>query len=155
MLGAQGLFVLHCCEKGSRFCRSHPKDRPIQSPLTTRKGMLRTCSNLGPNSVSYNMQEDAEDLFLCGCSQVLTLKKCFVYRGSRREKSSEAVASLPQWKLRHWMLIFITTINWVCLCIQRQHLYLPSPINTLRSRSKFRQNWGFTKIFVVLYICTL
>jgi hypothetical protein len=39
-----GIFiVLHL------FSRSHPKDRPIQSPLTTRIGMQRTYSNPDPH----------------------------------------------------------------------------------------------------------
>jgi hypothetical protein len=31
------------------FFRSHPKDRPIQSPLTTHKGLWRTYSNPDPH----------------------------------------------------------------------------------------------------------
>jgi hypothetical protein len=34
-----------------RFFRSHPKDRPIQSPLTTCKGMRRTYSYPDPHGV--------------------------------------------------------------------------------------------------------
>jgi hypothetical protein len=33
-----------CFDMGPRFSRSHPKDRPIQSPLKTRKEMRRTYS---------------------------------------------------------------------------------------------------------------
>jgi hypothetical protein len=33
------------CDTGPRFFRSHPKDRPIQSPHTTYKGMWRIYSN--------------------------------------------------------------------------------------------------------------
>jgi hypothetical protein len=69
--GLQNLGLLVCSalrafEKGGIFIvphllwhgvfRSHPKDRPIQSPLTTRMGMRRTCSNPDPH-------EDVEDLF--------------------------------------------------------------------------------------------
>jgi hypothetical protein len=32
------------CDMGPRIFRSHPTDRPIQSPLATRKGMRRTYS---------------------------------------------------------------------------------------------------------------
>jgi hypothetical protein len=55
MLGAQGLWVGRdlyrhtCCDTGSRFFWSHPKDRPIQSPLTTRKGLRRTYSYPDPH----------------------------------------------------------------------------------------------------------
>jgi hypothetical protein len=34
-----------CCDTGQRFFQSHPKDHPIQSPLTTHKGMWRIYSN--------------------------------------------------------------------------------------------------------------
>jgi hypothetical protein len=34
-----------CCDTGPRFFRSHPKDRTIQLPLTTHKGMWRIYSN--------------------------------------------------------------------------------------------------------------
>jgi hypothetical protein len=36
-----------CCDTGPRFFRSHQKDRPILSPLTTREGMWRIYSNPG------------------------------------------------------------------------------------------------------------
>jgi hypothetical protein len=58
MLGAQGLWAgsrerslsCHtCCDTGPRFFRSHPKDRPIQSPLTTHKGMWKIYSNPDPH----------------------------------------------------------------------------------------------------------
>jgi hypothetical protein len=38
-------------DTGPRFFRSHPKERPIQSSLTTRKGMRRTYSNPDPHGV--------------------------------------------------------------------------------------------------------
>jgi hypothetical protein len=41
------------CDTGPRFFRSHPKDRPIQSPLTTHKGIWRTYSNLDPHGSSH------------------------------------------------------------------------------------------------------
>jgi hypothetical protein len=38
-LSREGSLSCHtCCDTGSRFFRSHLKDRPIQSPLTTHKG---------------------------------------------------------------------------------------------------------------------
>jgi hypothetical protein len=57
MLGAKGLWAgikgsLLChtyCDTGPRFLRSHPKDRPIQSPLTTHKGMWRIYSYPDPH----------------------------------------------------------------------------------------------------------
>jgi hypothetical protein len=45
------------CAMGPRISRSHPKDRPIQSPFTTHKGMWKVYSNLDPhgsNSVWSN-----------------------------------------------------------------------------------------------------
>jgi hypothetical protein len=36
---------LSCCDTGPRFFRSHPKDLPIQSPLTIHKEMWRINSN--------------------------------------------------------------------------------------------------------------
>jgi hypothetical protein len=50
----QGLGSLSChtcCYMGHRFFHSHPKDRPIQSPLTTHEGMWRVYSNLDPYGV--------------------------------------------------------------------------------------------------------
>jgi hypothetical protein len=38
-----------CCDTGPWFFRFHPKDRPSQSPFTTRMGMLRTYSNPDPH----------------------------------------------------------------------------------------------------------
>jgi hypothetical protein len=38
-----------CCDTGPQFFRSHPKERPIQSPLTTHKGMWRIYSNPDPH----------------------------------------------------------------------------------------------------------
>jgi hypothetical protein len=40
-----------CCATGPRFFRSHPKDRPIQSPFTTHEGMWRIYSNPDPHGV--------------------------------------------------------------------------------------------------------
>jgi hypothetical protein len=37
-----------CCDTGLQFFRSHPKDRPIQSPLTTHEGVWRIYSNPDP-----------------------------------------------------------------------------------------------------------
>jgi hypothetical protein len=45
-LSRQGSLSCHtCCDTGPQFFRSNPKDRPIQSPLTTHKGMWRIYSN--------------------------------------------------------------------------------------------------------------
>jgi hypothetical protein len=65
------------------FFRFHPKDRPIQSPPPTRKGMFKTYSNLDPHMSpfscllpSYDKQGakgDAEDLFLRGSILTQTL----------------------------------------------------------------------------------
>jgi hypothetical protein len=51
MLGAQGLWAGRdlCCDTGPRFFRSHPKDRPIQSPSTTHEGVWRIYSNPDPH----------------------------------------------------------------------------------------------------------
>jgi hypothetical protein len=40
----------------TRFLRSHPKDRPIQSPLTTHEGvsLCRIYSNLDPHGLNNN-----------------------------------------------------------------------------------------------------
>ena len=45
-LSREGSLSCHtCCDTGPRFFRSHPKDRPIQSPFTTHEGMWRIYSN--------------------------------------------------------------------------------------------------------------
>jgi hypothetical protein len=47
-----GIFIVpHRLWHGPLFFRSHPKDRPIQSPLTTHKGMWRTYSNKDPHGL--------------------------------------------------------------------------------------------------------
>jgi hypothetical protein len=59
MLGAQGLWAgrdlyraTHAVrDTGPQFFRSHPKDRPNQSPFTTRMGMRRIYSNPDPHRV--------------------------------------------------------------------------------------------------------
>jgi hypothetical protein len=49
-LSREGSLSCHtCCDTGPRFFRFHPKDRPIQSPLTTHKGMWRIYSNPDPH----------------------------------------------------------------------------------------------------------
>jgi hypothetical protein len=81
----QGGGSLSChtyCDTGPRFFRSHPKQSPIQSPLTTHEGMRRIYSNPDPHSVaSYGTQWNAEDLFLPGPSQVCFRREswCVVY----------------------------------------------------------------------------
>jgi hypothetical protein len=41
-LSREGYLSCHiCCDTGPRFFRSHPKDHPILSTLTTHKGMWR------------------------------------------------------------------------------------------------------------------
>jgi hypothetical protein len=55
-LSREGSLSCHTyCDTGPRFFRSHPKDHPIQSPLTTRMGMRRTYSNPDPHGMVYNM----------------------------------------------------------------------------------------------------
>jgi hypothetical protein len=41
-----------CCDTGPQFFLSHPKDHPIQSPLTTRMGMWKTYSYPDPHGVN-------------------------------------------------------------------------------------------------------
>jgi hypothetical protein len=45
-LSREGSLSCHtCCDMGPRFFLFHPKDSPIQSPLTTHEGMWRIYSN--------------------------------------------------------------------------------------------------------------
>jgi hypothetical protein len=44
-----------CCDTGPRFFRSHPNNRPIQSPLTSRKGMWMIYSILDPHGASISL----------------------------------------------------------------------------------------------------
>jgi hypothetical protein len=49
-LSREGSLSCHtCCDTGPRFFRSHQKDRPSQSPLTTHMRMWRTYSNPDPH----------------------------------------------------------------------------------------------------------
>jgi hypothetical protein len=48
----RGIFIVpHRLWQGPWFFQSHRKDRPIQSPLTTHKGMWRTYSNKDPHGL--------------------------------------------------------------------------------------------------------
>jgi hypothetical protein len=54
-----GIFKLchTCCDTGLKFFLSHPKDRSIQSPLTTcttHKGMWRICSYPDPHGSPFS-----------------------------------------------------------------------------------------------------
>jgi hypothetical protein len=78
-LSREGSLSCHtCCETGPRFFRSHPKDLPIQLPLTTRMGMQRTYSNPDPHGAitqvkfkfGHGLMDFLQGLFL--------LEKCFV-----------------------------------------------------------------------------
>jgi hypothetical protein len=49
-LGFSGLISCYTyCDTGTRFFRSHPKDRPFQSPFTTHEGMWRIYSSPDPH----------------------------------------------------------------------------------------------------------
>jgi hypothetical protein len=49
-LSREGSLLCHtCCDTGRQYFRSHPKDRPIQSPLTTHMGMWRIYFNTYPH----------------------------------------------------------------------------------------------------------
>ena len=64
MLGAQGLWAGRDLYRatpavtGPRFFRSHPKDCPIQSPLTTRMGTRRTYSNPDPHGAERERERE-------------------------------------------------------------------------------------------------
>jgi hypothetical protein len=54
-LSREGSLSCHtCCDTGTRFFRSHPKDHSIQSPLTTHMGKQRTYSNPDPHGIIDN-----------------------------------------------------------------------------------------------------
>jgi hypothetical protein len=61
------------CDTGPLFYRSHPKDCPIQSPLTTLKGMLRTYSNSDP----YGLQVIDIKISIGEVSNLLNVKKAY------------------------------------------------------------------------------
>jgi hypothetical protein len=64
-LSREGSLSCHtCCDTGPRFFQSHPKDRPIQSPLTTRMGMRRTYSNPDPHGDTNVMTVTAVTVIL-------------------------------------------------------------------------------------------
>jgi hypothetical protein len=49
-LSREGSLSCHtCCNTKPQFFWSHPKDRPIQSPFITHRGMWRTYSNPDPH----------------------------------------------------------------------------------------------------------
>jgi hypothetical protein len=51
-LSREGSLSCHtCCDTGTRFFRPHPKNRPIQSPLTTQERVWRIYSKLCRNCI--------------------------------------------------------------------------------------------------------
>jgi hypothetical protein len=52
-----------CCDTGPRFLWSHPKDRPIQSPLTIHEGMWRIYSNPDPHGVKKGGGRTVHNIF--------------------------------------------------------------------------------------------
>jgi hypothetical protein len=67
-LSREGSLLYHtCCDTWPRFFRFHPKDRPIQSPLTTHMRMWSIYSNPDPHVshsvASYDTQGSEEALF--------------------------------------------------------------------------------------------
>ena len=82
MLGTQGLWAgrdlyraTPAVTRGLGFSRSHPNDRPIQSPLTTRKGMLRTYSNPDPHITLY-FKTFCKDMCNKSCLVLVGLSNC-------------------------------------------------------------------------------
>jgi hypothetical protein len=72
-LCTKGSLSCHTCyDTGPLFFRSHPKDSPIQSPVTTQRGcagFILTRILTGLHSVaSYDTQGDAADIFSPGSS---------------------------------------------------------------------------------------
>jgi hypothetical protein len=62
-LSREGSLSCHtCCDTGPRFFRSHPKDRPIQSPLTAHMGMWRIYSNPDPHRDQTKIESAYRDL---------------------------------------------------------------------------------------------
>jgi hypothetical protein len=87
-LSREGSLSCHtCCNTGPRFFRSHPNDRPIQSPLTTHEGMWRIYSNPDPHGVSVmclNFQRRANNAhhILSQVNRALLLMiwlRCYMY----------------------------------------------------------------------------
>jgi hypothetical protein len=65
-LSREGSLSCHtCCDMGLLVFRSHPKDRPIQSPLTTHEGMWRIYSNPDPHGASRIRTLDIRIISLC------------------------------------------------------------------------------------------
>jgi hypothetical protein len=70
-LSKEGSLSCHtCCDRRPRFIRSHPKDQPIQSPLTTHEEMWRIYSN--PDHHGYNMYLEVDSICTC-------IRACYVY----------------------------------------------------------------------------
>jgi hypothetical protein len=54
-LSREGSLSCHiCCDTGPRFFRSHLKDRPIQPPLSTHKGIWRIYSHQDPHGYHFS-----------------------------------------------------------------------------------------------------
>jgi hypothetical protein len=112
------------------FFQSHQKDCPIQLPLTTRKGKVRTYSNLkfpmaSHSVVSYDTQTDTEDLFLPG---VVVTRRTLSAKGARfffpLQNASQSNSSLIQ-------------VFWV---------YCNSKVNTKRQFEKYSQEMEEQKV---------
>jgi hypothetical protein len=73
-----------CCNTGSWFSRSHPKDCPIQSPLTTHKRMA-SCWGGDRSNVSKQMWHDKYNLDPRQCSKVLSAEHRLKFTSLHRE----------------------------------------------------------------------
>jgi hypothetical protein len=80
VMGAQGLWtrrglyrVTPACDTVSRFFRSRSKARPIQSPLKTRKEMLRTYSILDPHRWPFCREAESCEHIYCQSWKTISL----------------------------------------------------------------------------------
>jgi hypothetical protein len=99
-LSREGSLLCHiCCDTGPRFFWSHPKDRPIQSPLTTHEGMWRIYSNLDPHGVPHSRNNLG-----VGISMVFEIIRHFLLNGGRDHH-------VRSWLTYHQMLLDTTNKN--------------------------------------------
>jgi hypothetical protein len=110
-LSREGSLSCHTyCDTGPRFIRSHPKDRPIQSPLTTRMGMQRIYSNPDPHGGTPNGNIKCKDAYRiqtvrCACGD----KDCVCSADIRDEARMQSALSIKQKVVIHVCYISLIT----------------------------------------------
>ena len=97
-LSREGSLSCHtCCDTGPRVFRSQTNDRSIQSPLTTRKGMLRTYSNPDRHGYKRHLGLDPSVTMINHCNTFLLAALNFNFWTYLNEYNGDVYTTLQWW----------------------------------------------------------